>query len=384
MRIAMHATTLRHWGKLYPTAPFEDVPAPAGTELAMLGVSYGLAKLGHQVRVFANCDAQVVRGVEFLPAEMAMPLLTQVEHDVIISWQDPSIFLYPLKARLTVLISESTQLGVAQVARKVDRIMAISRKSAELLLNSDPYADPNKVWITRNPILLERFRDAGVGAQDAPPRSRHTLVWGSSPDRGLHHLVDIFPLVREEVPDAQLVVMYEFDKTVEGYSKGMAGSAYMRWLQKAARLKTMEGVRMTNHLSQPQHARVLVSSGVFVYPCDPVAATETYCSAITEAMAAGLPVVCSDADCLAENYADTAMVLPLPIDAQQWADTIVELMTNDALYDQVSTASRRLAWLCNDAIVAAEWEDFFTGYLEGRETTCDRSLRALLENQVPA
>jgi glycosyltransferase involved in cell wall biosynthesis len=375
MRIAMHATTLRHWGALRPTAPFEDVPSPAGTELAMLAVSYGLAKLGHQVRVFANCEGQVVRGVEFLPAEMAMPLLTQSEHDVIVSWQDPAIFLYPLRAKLKVLLSESTQLGVGQVAQKIDRYMAVSRKSAELLLNSDPYADPDKVWITRNPVLLERF--AGL---DYHQRNPHRLVWGSSPDRGLHHFVDIFPRIRAQVPDAELVVTYEFDKTLASYRQTQSGSAYVRWLEKAQRLKEMEGVRVLNHISQPKMAELLASAGVFVYSCDPISATETYCSAITEAMAAGCVVVCSDADCLKENYEGAALVLPLPIDPEQWAQEIVSLMTTEserrsALLDQ----GFLLAHASGDTMVASEWEDFFTGFLEGKEVTPDHSLRAILE-----
>lgn len=376
MRIAMHAVTLRHWGALHPTAPFEDVPSPAGTELAMLAVSYGLAKLGHQVRVFANCEGQTVRGVEFFPAEMAMVMLTTVEHDVVVSWQDPSIFLYPIKAKLKVLISESTQLGVGQVASKIDRILAISRKSAELLLNSDPYADPNTVWITRNPVILERFRSL-----DDIERNPHRMVWGSSPDRGLHHLVDIFPLVRAQVPDAELVVTYEFDKTVEGYRQGMAGSAYMRYLERAARLKEMAGVTFLNHISQPKMAQLLASSGIFVYACDPIAATETYCSAITEAMAAGCAVVCSDADCLKENYEGTATVLPLPVDPHVWAEEITHLMLSKKYQRLQQQKGFVLAAQSSDVIVAAEWEDFFTGFLEGREVLCDRSLRSVLDAQ---
>lgn len=378
MRIIMYAANLRHWGKLYPNAPFADVPSPAGTELAMLGVARGLARVGHRVTVFANCDGGSYDGVDYLSAEFAIPYLTTLDTDVVVSWQDASIFLYPLKTKLRVLMSQSSQLGLGQAAGAVDRYFAISRYSAQLLLESDAYADPDKLWITRNGHWPSRFND---GFPIIPTgRNHHQLVWMSSPDRGLHHLVPIFRLVRQRVPDATLAVCYEFDKTYESYKTTQPSGAYTRFLERARALKEEPGVEVVNHLSQPRLASLLMESGIMAYSCDPVRPTETYCNAVNEAMAAGMPVVISDADCLPENYGDfAAAVLPRPINHQDWANAIIQLMTDEEVYRDASYRSQRLAAQTSYDDVAREWEAFFQGYLTGNEVTPDRSLASVLE-----
>lgn len=380
MRIAMVATGLRHWGKLFPNAPFADVPSPAGTEIAMMGVSRGLARAGHRVTVFANCDGGSYDGVDYLSGEFAIPYLTTLDTDVVVSWQDASIFLYPVKTKLRVVMSQSSQLGLGQAAEAVDRYFSISRYSAQLLLESDPYADPDKMWITRNGHWPSRFND---GFPIIPTgRNHHQLVWMSSPDRGLHHLVPIFRLVRQRVPDAKLTVCYEFDKTYESYTTTQPSSAYARYLERAKVLKEEPGVEMVNHLSQPRLASLLLDAGIMVYPCDPIRPTETYCNSVNEAMAAGMPAIISDADCLPENYGQFTTVLPRPINHQKWADAIVELMTNEDTYREASYRSQRLAAHTSYDDVARDWEAFFHGYLTGKEVTPDRSLASVLETMT--
>lgn len=368
----MYATAMRHWGKLSPRCLFEDVPSPAGSEIAMMSVARELAARGHTVRVFADCDPGLYDGVEYLRAELALPLLTQVEHDVIVSWQDAGLFLYPVKAKLKVLMCQGSQLALGQASEHTDRYFAISRYSAKLLLESDAYASPDKMWVTRNGVYAKRFTPHSG-------HNRHQLVWASSPDRGLHHLVDIFEKVRAAVPDATLSVLYDFDRVYESYHNTLPGSAFCRYLEEAAVLKVGHGVEVLNHISQPQLAKLLSGAGIMAYPCDPIHPTETYCVAVNEAMAAGLPCVLSDADCLPENYGGHALILKRPIDTSEWATHIVRLMTNREEYASYQDCGLQLAKETEPSGIAEEWEMFFDEYLTGRGTTPDRSLSARLD-----
>jgi glycosyltransferase involved in cell wall biosynthesis len=387
LRIVMYAANLRHWGALDPKALFEDVPSPAGTEIAMMGVARSLAARGHRVTVFASCDGGTYDGVDYITPDLALPLLSTLESDVVVSWQDPSVFLYPIKTKLRILMSQSTQLGLGQTAERVDRYFSISKFSAETLLDGDPYADPSKMWITRNGIALERFhhfnRNGTLRYEPDKSERPHSLAWLSSPDRGLHHLVQIFEKVRAVVPDATFDVLYDFDRAYESYKNNMPGSAYVRWLDEAAKLKGMPGVRVLNHLSQPNVAELLSRTAVVAYPCDPVRATETYCISMTEAMAAGCAVVISDADCLPENYANAATILPRPIDHDAWAAEIIKLMTDEEYREGQMQKGLKLASTATFDEIAWEWESFFESYLDGGEIFPDMSLSARLVREFP-
>jgi glycosyltransferase involved in cell wall biosynthesis len=204
------------------------------------------------------------------------------------------------------------------------------------------------------------------------------LVWASSPDRGLHHLVDIFKLVQAEVPDARLTICYDFDRAYKNYHEQLPGSAFVRHLERAAELKSMPGVELVQHISQPKLAELFLSAGMLVYPCDPIRATETYCTTVNDALAAGLPVLISDADCLPENFSEAADVLPRPIDHEAWASEILYLIKHPDQYEQASVDSLLLAKVTDVAEIAEEWERFFIEFLDGHETTSDRSLAARL------
>lgn len=65
--------------------------------------------------------------------------------------------------------------------------------------------------------------------------------------------------------------------------------------------------------------------------------------ATAEAMAAGTPVVVSDADSMAELWSDAAIVLPRPIDLSEWFLAVDELINNPVLWKKHSIRGRRLA-----------------------------------------
>lgn len=372
MRIALFGVGMTHWGRLNPRCLFEDRPSPAGSELAMLGIGLELARLGHNVKVFCDCEPGLYSGVEYYRPEMALPILTAQDFDVLVSWQDASVFMYPVKAKLKVLMCQGAHLGLGAAQDKVDRYFAISRFSAKTLLDSDPYADPTKMWVTRNGVFLDRY------PQDENWHNPKRLVWASSPDRGLTHLVDIFKLVQAEVPDASLTICYDFDRAYKSYHEMFPGSAFTRHLDHAAELKRLPGVEMLQHVSQPKLARLFLEAGMLVYPCDPIRATETYCTTVNDAMAAGLPVFISDADCLPENYGSAAIVLDRPIDHEAWARRIIDLIQNPLAYETYTHESLSLAAQTDVSSIAKDWETFFHEFLGGCETTSDRSLAARL------
>ena len=65
--------------------------------------------------------------------------------------------------------------------------------------------------------------------------------------------------------------------------------------------------------------------------------------AVLESMAAGTPVVLSDADSMPELWAEAAVMLPRPIRTSVWVETVDRLLATRPLWNKHSEAGRKLA-----------------------------------------
>lgn len=82
---------------------------------------------------------------------------------------------------------------------------------------------------------------------------------------------------------------------------------------------------------------------VQIYPLDPRRPSDFFSMSVLEALAAGTPVVLSDADAMPELWGDAAIVLPRPIDLGSWYETTDRLLTDRALWKEMSERGRRKA-----------------------------------------
>ena len=72
-------------------------------------------------------------------------------------------------------------------------------------------------------------------------RNSHLMIYGSSYDRGLEHLLRMWPDIRKEVPDAQLRIFYGWNLFVTGYADN---PERMAWKEKMDKL--MQQRRITH------------------------------------------------------------------------------------------------------------------------------------------
>lgn len=94
-------------------------------------------------------------------------------------------------------------------------------------------------------------------------RNPKRVIYTSSYDRGLEHLLAIWPKVRESVPDAELHVFYGMDLFDRFYKDNPAS---MTW--KAKLLENLKQPGVTDHgrLPQDKLKDEYLKSGVFAYP----------------------------------------------------------------------------------------------------------------------
>ena len=82
---------------------------------------------------------------------------------------------------------------------------------------------------------------------------------------------------------------------------------------------------------------------VLIYPLDPRRPSDFFSMAVLEALAAGTPVIVSDADAMPELWSDAAVVLPRPVDLGEWYETVDRVLTDRVMWRRLSAAGRERA-----------------------------------------
>ncbi|KKK55280.1 hypothetical protein LCGC14_3076120, partial [marine sediment metagenome] len=177
-----------YWGHFLPTdLGGEDVQVGGG-ETAMVQLSKQLAKLGHQVIVFHDIERPgKYDGVDYLPTQMFMYLATQMEHDVLVTWDYPPVFRFADRGKVHVVAYQLNDTVVGIYDHVIDRYFHPSEWHLERFQKLYPEIAKSKCRPRMtNGIDPTRY----LGDVERNPKR---VIYSSSPDRGLHHLLRIWP-----------------------------------------------------------------------------------------------------------------------------------------------------------------------------------------------
>lgn len=94
-------------------------------------------------------------------------------------------------------------------------------------------------------------------------RDTKKVIYTSSYDRGLLHLLEMWGDVKKEVPDATLDIYYGWQLFDQFYS-GNPGS--MDWKEKIIKLINQDGVKENGRVPQPQLKKIIEEAGIWAYP----------------------------------------------------------------------------------------------------------------------
>jgi hypothetical protein len=94
---------------------------------------------------------------------------------------------------------------------------------------------------------------------------------------------------------------------------------------------------------------------VMIYPLDPTRPSDFFSMAVLEAMAAGTPVVVSDADSMPELWGGAAIVLPRPVRMSEWHVQVSELLDYRWLWKRYSDLGLKKAAEYDWSKVAAKY-----------------------------
>jgi len=329
MNIAMWTGRYQYWSSVHPdNLTKAGATQMGGSEAAVLSIAKALAAKGHNVLLGCKTNfAETFGNLRICPFEMFVPTMLTFPFDVLVSWDDQHIFRFALPhipKKVLVFQLNDTQLGVFE--HVIDAYFHPSQWHAERFAKEYAVPEDKQFHTLINAIDPYLFLDA-------PTRQPH-IIWASSPDRGLHHLLRMWPSIIEQVPDAHLHIYYDMDKWLATVADIAAKGYQVITSERAAQVRQgMAVAQMTYHggVGKLEVAAVLARAKVMAYPCEPVAPTEGFSMTTLESYISGCEVIISDADALPElwGWREGVTCLPLPVADDIWIDTIVKGLRAD-------------------------------------------------------
>lgn len=272
-----------------------------GSETMAWETARRLVALGHRVRLIGDCGVGIgpgiFSGVEYLDwREFLSRPASGKECGILISSRRPEIVdpQWGIDAGARILWIHDVDCGEGLTHKRnmrFDRIFALSNWHKSILRRCYPLVDPSKIVVTRNGIDLKRF-------DGNEKRIAHRAIYSSSPDRGLEVLLDVWPVVRKSIPDAELHCFYGFDNWQNSAELNRDENQLKMVRFLIDKIRRTDGVTMHGRINQDQLAREFMRSGVWAYP---TGFTETSCITAMEAQAAGCRIVTSPLAALNET-----------------------------------------------------------------------------------
>lgn len=204
-------------------------------------------------------------------------------------------------------------------------------------------------------------------------RNPHRMISTSSYDRGLEHTLKMWPDIRKEVPDAELVICYGWNL----FLKMLSGNpASMSWRDKMIELMKQPGITELGRISHGALEVELQKAAIFVYPCH---FGEISCISAMKAQIYGAVPVCTDYAALAETVQYGIRVegdIYEPEVKEKFKDELISLLKDEAR--QESIRPEMMAW-ARDKFgwdnVAKQWDEEFRS-----EPSLDKQVDELMEN----
>ena len=309
MKIAYVSRYYPWWGHYPPSVLDEDRGyTVGGGEAGMLESAFGLAGMGHSVKLWSCAISGEYRGVAFRPDLLFHREFHDFDADALVSWADPGPLKLAPEGCARVLVQQLNDLiYYAGWERDVDVLVSPSQSHLEFMRKLGWAAESA---VMHNGCWPDRWAPFAVPAAQRPTR----IGYWSSPDRGLHHTLRVWPRVRAACPDAELFVAYEIerlfgflaDPAVSNRSRDRIAEVQdrVRLLQNDPRVRFSGAISRTRLIEEQSRCRVQA------YPCDGIGFVEGFCVASLEACAAGVLPILRPVDALPSLYSGVTRWLP--------------------------------------------------------------------------
>jgi protein O-GlcNAc transferase len=348
-----------------------------GSEEAVLFLSRELSQLGYWVEIYGNPSVEDQGkdeyGVLWYP-HYAFNHNDQ-DVDIFIAWRYYISLLLGQSARLRYFwihdIPSANLLQSQKILPLAHGILCVSNFQAQQFTKEvDKWA--SRLFVTSNGLDPKYFRDG--------PNFLTHFVYGSSPNRGLYHILKAWPRIRAFIPEAQLTVYYGFTPAFLRWARRKMPS-FETWKKEMDNMLTQPGVKYIGLVDHEELAKGYANAGFSLYP---TTFSETSCVSLMKAMANGAIPITSRyvASALSETCDEFDLGPSTPVQSEQelvapnsqwitsWIENIVMAVQNvqetQALRKKMKEfARKRYQW----SNVALQWHGIFRRGLASSSTT---------------
>lgn len=271
-----------------------------GTEGFIVQSARELARQGHQVRLYNRSPIETTSSEVFW--SNISRFNPQEDRDVFVSFRMREIFKERPKGLKVIILADTESVGLGDDVRNglVDLVMFVSQWQKDKIATEENIPD-EYCMVTANGIKLEEF-------EKKIDKVRGMCIHTSTPERGLSHILDIWPKIQVLQPEASLHLFSSYygwgAKPEENQNMCAAQYAQAEFLE-----KTGHNIVNHVHVGAEELREWQLKSELFLYP---TAFKETCCISALEAAAAGSVLVCSDVAALHERVVDgeTGYLIP--------------------------------------------------------------------------
>ncbi len=343
-----------------------------GSEIGFIRIAECLQELGHEVSLYTTAAQKEWKGMPVRPWDS-----DKQPCDAAIAINEPDLLRdFGGKARVRVCESwlNDWTFCFPDFDKHVDRFISPSEPHLEQVLNNPDWRhvhvtadtprghhmftpDPAKWQVI--PLGCDPFRyEAGMATRPGegrtpahegrPVKIRGRVVYCSSPDRGLHWLLQEWPKIKVAVPHATLHIFYRLRDWVKTFDN----TPYFPPIEKlraralyiAEALRRLEGMDVTvrDSVSRETIEREMAQAEVLAYPCDTTSWSEGFSCTVLEACAARACPIITDCDALGGIYRGHTVVMPLA-DISAWSDMVIQALRDEGFRGMINAEARAFA-----------------------------------------
>lgn len=291
-----------------------------GVETALVEVAEALARRGHRVAVFNDCAGAIThRGVAWRPIRAGLPLGA----DLYVANRDHELLLHVPFAKARALWLHNPGHKAAGWPYR----LKMALRPPKVIVLGDYHRSTCPDWMRPRSVvvplgLADAFLAASRPRTPPPPRA----IFTSNPARNLDWLLRVWAeRIHPRMPEAELHLVS--GPQVYRMTRGSGFEHMRRVLAEADRLAD-RGVRRHDPVGRDELIERLAAARVMLYRGHE---EETFCFALAEAQALGVPCVVQPIGAAVERVRDgeTGFVT---VDEAMFAERAIRLLREDALW----------------------------------------------------
>jgi len=182
----------------------------------------------------------------------------------------------------------------------------------------------------------------------------HTLFYGSSYDRGLQHLLKMWPTIYEKFPDATLHICYGWN-TFDAFFKD--NPERQNWKKRMNDAMNLPGIVHHGRVGKKELKKIRQQCGIWVYPTD---FQEINCITALECQSDGVVPVVMNFAALKETVQSGVKVdgdIWEVEDAKKYIDALLDLMGDEKRWKEESQKATSFAQEFSWKHIANRWSD---------------------------